>query len=234
MGVPCARARRLCGRDGLASRPHDLARPDSDLGAEATGRFIGFSNYLARDEEGWSGLLFDQDWWRAVYNTVAFTGVSVLLETMIGLGLALIIDREFPGLGLLRAATDPVGGPHDRRGPAVELVAQRPIRDRQPPALFGRRHCGADRLDGQSRHRLLGRGVRRRLEDDAVHCFPQHSYGGAPPLAAKPKQSDTSETTQVARFEGALFDVVVFVSGNRTISAVTRSAAPIKAVSKCT
>jgi len=81
-----------------------LSLTDSDLGAEAAGRFVGLANYLTRDEEGWSGLLVDRDWWRSVYNTVTFTGVSVLLETVIGLALALIIDREFPGRGLLRAA----------------------------------------------------------------------------------------------------------------------------------
>ncbi|RVD30975.1 sugar ABC transporter permease [Mesorhizobium sp. M4B.F.Ca.ET.017.02.2.1] len=81
-----------------------LGLTDAGLGAETSGQFIGFSNFLAHDQDGWSGLLVDRDWWRAVFNTVTFAGISVVLETVIGFALALLIDREFPGRGLLRAA----------------------------------------------------------------------------------------------------------------------------------
>ncbi len=81
-----------------------LGLTDAGLGSEAEGRFIGLDNYLARDETGWSGLLVDRDWWRAVRNTVSFAAISVVLETVIGFALALLINREFPGRGLVRAA----------------------------------------------------------------------------------------------------------------------------------
>lgn len=58
--------------------------------------FVGLLNY--------GFLLTDPDWWQAVRNTVFFTVVSVSLETMLGLGIALALDAHFRGRGLLRAA----------------------------------------------------------------------------------------------------------------------------------
>ena len=46
----------------------------------------------------------DPLWWRAVGNTVVFTVVSVGLETLLGLGIALTLNAHLPGRGLLRAA----------------------------------------------------------------------------------------------------------------------------------
>ena len=40
---------------------------------------------------------------RGVYNTVWFTAVSVSLETVLGVIVALTLDRAFPGRGLMRA-----------------------------------------------------------------------------------------------------------------------------------
>ncbi len=58
--------------------------------------FVGLSNYIY--------LLKDATWWRAVYNTVFFAVVSVALETMIGLGIALLLNANLPGKGLFRTA----------------------------------------------------------------------------------------------------------------------------------
>jgi trehalose/maltose transport system permease protein len=66
--------------------------------------FIGFDNYLRREDGQWAGLLAEADWWRAVFNTVYFTVVSVTLETVVGLVIALVLNRAFPGRGLVRAA----------------------------------------------------------------------------------------------------------------------------------
>ncbi|WP_425599128.1 carbohydrate ABC transporter permease [Azospirillum aestuarii] len=57
---------------------------------------VGLDNYL------W--LLRDPVWWRAVWNTLLFTVVSVGIETTLGLGIALILNAHLPGRGLLRAA----------------------------------------------------------------------------------------------------------------------------------
>ena len=58
--------------------------------------FIGLENYLF--------LFQDPLWWRAVANTLVFTFVSVGLETVLGLVIALALNAHLPGRGLLRAA----------------------------------------------------------------------------------------------------------------------------------
>ena len=60
------------------------------------GSFVGFENYT---------LMFqNEDFLTGLYNTVIFTVVSVLFEFVIGLGIALAINRAFRGRGLVRAA----------------------------------------------------------------------------------------------------------------------------------
>lgn len=73
------------------------------------GEFIGFDNYLSVRvlESGrwiWRGTLVDPAWWNAVWNTVRFAFVSVLFETILGLIVALVLNAEFKGRGLVRAA----------------------------------------------------------------------------------------------------------------------------------
>jgi trehalose/maltose transport system permease protein len=67
-------------------------------------RFVGFENYLANYGGEWVGILADPVWWRAVYNTLWFTVVSVSLETILGLVVALVLNANFRGRGLVRAA----------------------------------------------------------------------------------------------------------------------------------
>ena len=73
------------------------------------GEFIGFDNYLSLRvlESGrwiWRGTLVDPAWWNAVWNTVRFAFVSVVFETILGLIVALVLNAEFKGRGLVRAA----------------------------------------------------------------------------------------------------------------------------------
>nr|WP_298173337.1 sugar ABC transporter permease [uncultured Pseudomonas sp.] len=72
----------------------------SDAGA---GAFVGLSNYLAHDGDGWSGILVDPLWWQAVRNTLHFTAVSVSLEIVLGLAVALLLNVPFAGRALVRA-----------------------------------------------------------------------------------------------------------------------------------
>jgi trehalose/maltose transport system permease protein len=66
-------------------------------------KFVGFDNYLANYDGEWLGLLNDPEWWQAVWNTVWFTLVSVTIETLLGLVVALVLHQAFPGRGLVRA-----------------------------------------------------------------------------------------------------------------------------------
>ncbi|RDW20726.1 carbohydrate ABC transporter permease [Oceanobacillus chungangensis] len=58
--------------------------------------FIGFANY---------GKYFkDQRMWQSIGNTAFFTVISVALELVIGLAIALLINRAFKGRGIIRAS----------------------------------------------------------------------------------------------------------------------------------
>jgi trehalose/maltose transport system permease protein len=69
---------------------------DAYLSDIETWEVIGFANYIA--------LFQDPLWWRAVGTTSLFTIVSVGLETLFGLAIALTLNAHMPGRGLLRAA----------------------------------------------------------------------------------------------------------------------------------
>ncbi len=73
------------------------------------GEWVGFDNYLrvrtlASGKMVLRGTLVDPDWWNAVWNTVKFSVVSVFFETVLGLIVALVLNAEFKGRGLVRAA----------------------------------------------------------------------------------------------------------------------------------
>lgn len=57
---------------------------------------VGFDNYFY--------LLQDPVWWQAVSNTFVFAAISVSLETVLGVVIALALNAHFRGRGLLRAA----------------------------------------------------------------------------------------------------------------------------------
>jgi hypothetical protein len=57
--------------------------------------FVGFENYAR--------LAHDSRFWNALGTTAYFTGVSVALELALGLAIAVLLHRAFPGKGLMRA-----------------------------------------------------------------------------------------------------------------------------------
>jgi sorbitol/mannitol transport system permease protein len=66
---------------------YNLLRP-------GTREFVGLANY---------GEVFSEPGFRtAVVNTVVFTAASVLISVALGLGLAVLLDRRFPGRGVVR------------------------------------------------------------------------------------------------------------------------------------
>lgn len=72
-------------------------------------QWIGIGNYfsvlsLPGGATFYDGLLVDPSWWRAVWNTVRFTVASVTLETIFGMIVALVLNAQFKGRGIVRAA----------------------------------------------------------------------------------------------------------------------------------
>lgn len=81
---------------------------DININDISTAEFVGWENYFGdyglffnpSDEGGfWAG-----DWGISIRNTFSFAVVSVILETLTGLGVALLLNQEFKGRGLVRTA----------------------------------------------------------------------------------------------------------------------------------
>jgi multiple sugar transport system permease protein len=58
-------------------------------------RWAGFDNYVA--------ILHDDRFWSALWTTLVFTAISVGLELLLGLAMALVMHEAFRGRGVLRA-----------------------------------------------------------------------------------------------------------------------------------
>src|SRR5690606_18171123 len=57
-------------------------------------KYVGLQNF--------ADALSDRRFWNGVKNTFYFTGVAVPLQLVLGLGIALLFNREFPGKGIVR------------------------------------------------------------------------------------------------------------------------------------
>lgn len=68
---------------------------DATLDNLQDSHFVGVDNFVM--------LARDQEWWRAVLNTFVIAVVSVPLETVLGMMIALILHRNFKGRGWMRA-----------------------------------------------------------------------------------------------------------------------------------
>jgi len=82
---------------------------NASLNNLAGAEWIGFDNYLSvrtlsSGRTIYRGLLADPAWWGAVWNTVRFSLISVTLETILGVVVALVLNANFYGRGLVRAA----------------------------------------------------------------------------------------------------------------------------------
>ncbi|MFO7482246.1 carbohydrate ABC transporter permease [Oceanibaculum nanhaiense] len=77
---------------------------DAELSRFGEYSFIGFANFLASERGVTYGILADPLWWKAVGNTLLFALVSVSFETVLGVIIALVLNAQFPGRALMRAA----------------------------------------------------------------------------------------------------------------------------------
>ena len=81
---------------------------DMNINDISAAKFVGLENYIGEyglffnpNEEGgfWAG-----DWGISIRNTFTFAVVSVILETLTGLGVALLLNQEFKGCAFVRTA----------------------------------------------------------------------------------------------------------------------------------
>jgi trehalose/maltose transport system permease protein len=76
-----------------------LGFTDANLLRMEQAKWIGLENFTSE-----YGLLKDPAWWGAVKNTLWFTFLTVTIETVLGLVVALVLNQAFPGRALVRAA----------------------------------------------------------------------------------------------------------------------------------
>ncbi len=65
-----------------------------NLGTQLQPEFTGFSNY--------SRMVGDGRFWQSLGNTTVFTTISVILELILGMGIALLLNQPFKGRGAVR------------------------------------------------------------------------------------------------------------------------------------
>lgn len=92
--LPCLIVLMLCAGWPLL-RTIFLSFTDATLDNLEGADFIGISNFI--------DLCHDRDWWKAVQNTFIIACISVPLETIFGLIVAMILRKNFKGRGFMRA-----------------------------------------------------------------------------------------------------------------------------------
>ena len=78
---------------------------ESNISNPSDAKWIGLGNFWFTNEEGVGlGVLQDPKWWGAVGNTALFSVVSVTLELILGLCIALVVNSKFRGRAFLRTS----------------------------------------------------------------------------------------------------------------------------------
>ena len=81
---------------------------DTNINDISSSHFVGFSNYFGDyglfANPNYTDGFWASDWGRSIANTFEFSIISVTLETLSGLGVAMLLNQEFRGRMLVRTA----------------------------------------------------------------------------------------------------------------------------------
>lgn len=81
---------------------------DANINNMADAKFVGWENYFGEyglfNNPNHTDGFWNSDWGVSIVNTLKFSVVSVTLETLAGLGVAMLLNQEFKGRTLVRAA----------------------------------------------------------------------------------------------------------------------------------
>ena len=81
---------------------------DANMGDIESAQFVGLDNYWGEfglfGNPNYTDGFWASDWGGSIRNTLQFAVISVALETVLGLGVALLLNQEFRGRMLVRAA----------------------------------------------------------------------------------------------------------------------------------
>lgn len=71
-----------------------VSMTDWSMVTGGTSKFIGLDNY--------ANMFADERFWNAVVSTLYFTVLTMVVETVLGVSIALMLDRDFRGKGLVK------------------------------------------------------------------------------------------------------------------------------------
>jgi trehalose/maltose transport system permease protein len=81
---------------------------ETNINDMSASKFIGLANYFGEYglffNENYSDGFWKSDWGVSIKNTFQFAIASVVLETLAGLGVAMLLNQEFKGRALVRTA----------------------------------------------------------------------------------------------------------------------------------
>ena len=81
---------------------------DANINDLEASKFVGFENYFGEyglfANPNYTDGFFKSDWGTSIVNTLKFSVVSVTLETLAGLGVAMLLNQNFKGRALVRTA----------------------------------------------------------------------------------------------------------------------------------
>ena len=81
---------------------------DANINDLSATKFVGFENYFGEyglfANPNCSDAFFASDWGLSILNTLKFSVVSVTLETLMGLGVAMLLNQDFKGRTFVRTA----------------------------------------------------------------------------------------------------------------------------------
>ena len=81
---------------------------ETNINDIASSRFVGLGNYVGEfglfANPNYTDGFWASDWGVSIANTFKFSIVSVILETLAGLGVAMLLNQEFKGRALVRTA----------------------------------------------------------------------------------------------------------------------------------
>ena len=81
---------------------------DANINDLSATKFVGFENYFGEyglfANPNYTDGFFASDWGLSILNTLKFSVVSVTLETLMGLGVAMLLNQDFKGRTFVRTA----------------------------------------------------------------------------------------------------------------------------------
>ncbi len=81
---------------------------ETNINDIASSKFVGIANYIGEfglfGNANYTEGFWASDWGMSIRNTFKFSIVSVLLETLFGLGVAMLLNQDFKGRGIVRTA----------------------------------------------------------------------------------------------------------------------------------